>query len=83
MKKIYVVRGIGECFRGDVWISKDFQITMLKDFEHGGIGANSSTCWGSDGAFGESLCYEGFRRATGIRLAPGEYTTIEFKEGLR
>ena len=71
MKKLYVVRGIG-CWATDVWASTDYNVTMLEN--------TVRTSWRSVGSTREVMCYNGFRRLTGITLKPGEYTEIEMRE---
>lgn len=72
MKKIYVVRGIG-IWKWRLWASHDFEVTVLEETLAG---------WKSYYTRREMLCYRGFRRLTGIKLRPGEYTTVEVREGL-
>ena len=72
MKKLYVVRGLGE-WAEDIWVSSDFEVTMLhQEYDH-------SRNWKSEAGKQDFLCYEGFTRVTGIELKPGEYTTISIE----
>ncbi len=71
MKTIYIVRGSG-AWSGRAWASQDFEVTMLEATWQG---------WKSYHGSRELMCYKGFRNLTGIKLRPGEYTTIEVRKG--
>lgn len=73
MTKFYVVRGIGFNDTG-VWLSRDFEVTMLR--EDGCMDGSWFSCLDWDGALLIEN-YDDFTEATGIKLKPGEYTTIQ------
>ena len=79
MKKLYVVRPIGQYYNSDVWISPSFDIIWLYKDEYFSKSSWEPNIFGIEKV--DVLCYQGFKDLTGIVLAPGEYTTIKVQEG--
>ena len=76
MIKLYVVRGIGPHLRSWLHVSTNYDVTML---EHD-TGWVTLRQWKSALRGAAEICYADFRKQTGIRLAPGEYTAIKIGE---
>lgn len=76
MIKLYVVRGIGRHYRNWLYVSANYEVTMLRQ----DTGWIFSEQWLSNLRSAAEICYADFRKQTGIRLAPGEYTAIKIGE---